>query len=209
MTEAALQAVIDRVLAVYGGWGPGTSIETMRRDWDALFAADAGAPDLARDLETVDAGGVPAAWIGAQAGAQTGAEIGAPGRAILFFHGGGFQVGSIRSHRTLMAEIAAASGCRVLGVDYRLAPEHRFPAPVEDALAAYDWLIAQGFAPGGIALVGDSAGGGLACRSCSRSRNAATCCRPRPRSCRRGPTWRRRGRASRPARRPTRSTSGR
>ncbi len=150
MTDTPLQRIIDRILAVYGRWGRATTIDTMRRDWDALHAPEPSAPAPV----PVSANGICAAWIG-HAGAD--AE-----RAILFFHGGGFQIGSVESHRSLMANIAAGTGCRVLGIDYRLAPEHRFPAPLEDALAAYDWLIAQGFAPERVALAGDSAGGGLA-----------------------------------------------
>jgi len=150
MTNAPLQRIIDRILAVYARWGRGTGIDTMRRDWEALHAPDRTIPAPMH----VSANGVRAAWIG-----SAGAD---PGRAILFFHGGGFQLGSVETHRSLMANIAAGARCRVLGVDYRLAPEHRFPAPVEDALAAYDWLTAEGFAPARIAVVGDSAGGGLA-----------------------------------------------
>jgi acetyl esterase/lipase len=150
VTEAAVQAIVDRIRAVYGRWGRGTGIDAMRRDWEALYKPDSGVPAPT----AVSANGVRAAWIGA--------PDAAPDRAVLFFHGGGFQMGSLDTHRTLMANIADASGCRVLGVDYRLAPEHRFPAPVEDALAAYDWLVGEGFMPAQIALVGDSAGGGLA-----------------------------------------------
>lgn len=150
MTDTPLQLIIDRILAVYGRWGRTMTIDTMRRDWEALHEPEPTAPTPAH----VSANAVRAAWIGG-AGAD-------PNRAILFFHGGGFQIGSVESHRSLMANIAAGTGCRVLGVEYRLAPEHRFPAPVEDAVTAYDWLIAQGFAPGRVALAGDSAGGGLA-----------------------------------------------
>lgn len=150
MSGDGVRTVVDRIRAVYGRWGRDTPIEAMRRDWETLFAPDPAGPAP----EPVTAGGVPAAWIGPADARKD--------RAILYFHGGGFQLGSLRTHRRLMADIAAASGCRVLGVDYRLAPEHRFPAPVEDALAAYDWLIGQGYAPGAVALAGDSAGGGLA-----------------------------------------------
>lgn len=149
MTEAAVQLVIDRILAVYGRWGRDTPIDTMRRDWEEFFSPV--------DETVLDGGfaanGVPACWFG-QGSAATD-------QAILYLHGGGFQLGSIRSHARLMADIAAASGCPVLGIDYRLSPEHRFPAPVEDALAAYDWLTGQGLSPDRIALAGDSAGGGL------------------------------------------------
>jgi len=83
------------------------------------------------------------------------------GAAVLYFHGGGYVIGSPRSHRHLAAAIGRAARARVLLPDYRLAPEHPFPAAVDDAVAAYRWLLDRGHAPSGIALAGDSAGGGL------------------------------------------------
>jgi phosphinothricin tripeptide acetyl hydrolase len=80
---------------------------------------------------------------------------------VLYLHGGGYVIGSPRSHRHLAAAIARAAGARALLLDYRLAPEHPFPAALEDAVAAYSWLLGQGVAPGRIVLAGDSAGGGL------------------------------------------------
>jgi monoterpene epsilon-lactone hydrolase len=81
---------------------------------------------------------------------------------LLWFHGGIYVMGSPRSHRGMVAALAMAAGCRAGLPDYRLAPEHPFPAAFEDALAAWDGLIARGYAPGRIVLGGDSAGGGLA-----------------------------------------------
>jgi monoterpene epsilon-lactone hydrolase len=80
---------------------------------------------------------------------------------VLYLHGGGYVIGSPRSHRHLAAAIARASGVRALLLDYRLAPEHPFPAALEDAVAAYRWLLGQGLAPERVVLAGDSAGGGL------------------------------------------------
>ncbi len=82
--------------------------------------------------------------------------------AILHLHGGGYVLGSVASHRPLASRIAAAAGAPLYTVDYRLAPEHPFPAAHEDALAAYRWLLDQGLAPEKMAVSGDSAGGGLA-----------------------------------------------
>lgn len=82
-------------------------------------------------------------------------------RAILYFHGGGYVMGSSRSHRAIVAKFVAGSGIGALVVDYRLAPEHSFPAAIDDSLAAYTWLMSQGFSPSRIAFMGDSAGGGL------------------------------------------------
>jgi acetyl esterase/lipase len=103
--------------------------------------------------QTVDAGGVRAEWIWRP---ESDLE-----RAILYLHGGGYAIGSIATHRYLMQQIAQASGARVLGIDYRLAPENPFPGAVEDAVTAYKWMLAQGLDPQRIAIGGDSAGGGL------------------------------------------------
>jgi phosphinothricin tripeptide acetyl hydrolase len=84
-----------------------------------------------------------------------------PGRVVLYLHGGGYVIGSPRSHRHLAAAIAGAAGASALLLDYRLAPEHPFPAAVEDATAAYRWLLDQATAPERIVIAGDSAGGGL------------------------------------------------
>src|SRR5439155_19827469 len=80
---------------------------------------------------------------------------------VPYFHGGAYAIGSPRSHRHLAAAIARAAGIRALLLDYRLAPEHPFPAALDDAVEAYQWLLARGLAPGRIVLGGDSAGGGL------------------------------------------------
>jgi acetyl esterase/lipase len=80
---------------------------------------------------------------------------------ILYLHGGGYGMGSINSHRSLMARLGRAARARVLGINYRLAPEHPFPAAVEDAATAYQYLLDMGVPPGRIAVAGDSAGGGL------------------------------------------------
>lgn len=110
---------------------------------------------LARDVERTPAqlAGRPAEWL-APLGVKTRSSI-------LYLHGGGFVTGSIGTHRTLMARIALASGARVVGLDYRLAPEHRFPAGLEDCIAAYRALLDEGAAPNELVIAGDSAGGGL------------------------------------------------
>jgi len=109
------------------------------------------APDDAV-VEALSAGGVPAERVSAP-----GAEAG----DILFLHGGGYVIGSPATHRNLAYNLSKATGCRVLVLDYRLAPEHPFPAAVDDALAGYRWLVENGAAPGRLAVAGDSAGGGL------------------------------------------------
>ncbi|WP_048440367.1 alpha/beta hydrolase [Caenimonas sp. SL110] len=145
----AVESVVARVKAVYGSWRRDTTVAQMRADWDHLFNATGDA-----SVEPIECAGVACQWITAP-GARTD-------KAIMYLHGGGFQVGSLASHRELMAELSAAAGVRVLGVAYRLAPEHRYPAALEDTLAVWHWLQAHGFRPRDIALAGDSAGGGLA-----------------------------------------------
>ncbi|MEY2451864.1 MAG: epsilon-lactone hydrolase [Acidimicrobiaceae bacterium] len=110
------------------------------------------APD-GTSVTTVDAGGVPAEWIVAPAADAD--------RVILYLHGGGYSLGSLDSHRRLVAHLSIEAKARVLNVDYRLAPEHPYPAAVDDAVAAYRWLLGQGVRAGRIAISGDSAGGGL------------------------------------------------
>lgn len=83
------------------------------------------------------------------------------GRTVLFFHGGGYVFGSAKSHRGLTFKLAQEARANVLSVDYRLAPEHPYPAAVEDAVAAYQWLLDGGADPSKIVVSGDSAGGGL------------------------------------------------
>ena len=85
-----------------------------------------------------------------------------PMQVVLYAHGGGYSACSVDSHRRLMGHLAKAAGCRVLGVDYRLAPEHPHPAALEDLTSAYRWLLESEHRPTDIAIAGDSAGGGLA-----------------------------------------------
>src|SRR6185437_11183734 len=103
----------------------------------------------------VTAGGVPAHWLDAP-----GVD---PSQVLLFLHGGGFKAGSVRSHGELAARLGRASRMRVLFPEYRLAPEHPFPAAIDDVLAVWRWLRTdQQLDARSIAVAGDSAGGGLA-----------------------------------------------
>jgi monoterpene epsilon-lactone hydrolase len=111
-------------------------------------------PDDVRVTE-VTADGVPAHWLDAP---SVDAD-----RVLLFLHGGGYRFGSLRSDGELAARLGRASGMRVLFVEYRLAPEHPFPAAIDDVLAVWRWLHSPaGPAPRVAAVAGDSAGGGLA-----------------------------------------------
>ena len=127
-------------------------VADMRKGFDVLASKFPLTPEFTFDR--IDAGGVPAAWVEAP-----GAD---PGRVILYLHGGGYVIGSIDTHRELAGRLSQASGARVLIIDYRLAPENPYPAAVEDAAAAYRWLLADGgAAPARTVIAGDSAGGGL------------------------------------------------
>ncbi len=104
--------------------------------------------------QPVGAGGVTAEWIyGPDANED---------RVLVYLHGGGYIIGSMRTHRVPLSLLSKASGARVLGLDYRLAPEHPFPAALEDSIAAYRWLLFNGIKHTNIVIGGDSAGGGLA-----------------------------------------------
>jgi acetyl esterase/lipase len=105
-------------------------------------------------------------------GLWTTCKRGASEQVVLYFHGGGYSMGSPRSHMGVQAAIACASGARVLSVDYRLAPEHPCPAATEDALAAYTWLLESGVAARQIVVAGDSSGGGVALSTLVAARDA-------------------------------------
>ena len=129
----------------------GATVEQMRSGMEAL-TGNAPMPEGAT-CEPVDVDGVPAEWVTA-----TGA---AADEVLLYLHGGGYAIGSIKTHRGLAANISMAAGVRVLIIDYRLAPEHPHPAAVDDAVTAWRWLLRQGLDPARMAISGDSAGGGL------------------------------------------------
>ncbi len=130
---------------------PQASMAEMRTN--AVAFSNLTAEPTGVDCVAVDAGGVPAQWLTPQGAAMD--------RVILYVHGGGYVMMSAETHRKMVSHIAKATGCRALNVDYRLAPEYPHPAPVNDAVTAYQWLLGQGIKPSAIAIAGDSAGGGL------------------------------------------------
>ena len=149
MASQELEAIIQEMRS-----GPklaDLSVEEQRSAMDAIAAQFPLAEDV--KCETVDAGGVPAEWIAAPGVATD--------RVIYHLHGGGYVIGSVNSHRELISRLSRAAGARALAVDYRLAPEHPFPAAVEDSTAAYHWLLSSGVDPSRLVIAGDSAGGGL------------------------------------------------
>jgi epsilon-lactone hydrolase len=147
MASEQLGKVIERIKSQPRN--PDASIEQRRAGSERI--AERVPADVI--CEKVNAGGVSAEWIAAPGATAD--------RVILYLHGGGYVLGSINTHRAMISRIARASNARVLAIDYRLAPEHPFPAAVEDATAAYRWLLAEGYKRGRIVIAGDSAGGGL------------------------------------------------
>ena len=129
----------------------GASVEEMRAGMESMVATQQVPAGLIR--ESLSVNGVPAEWIAARGAAAD--------RTVLYLHGGGYALGSIATHREIAARISAASGARCLVIAYRLGPEHRFPAAIDDAVSAYRWLLDAGYAPERLAIAGDSAGGGL------------------------------------------------
>jgi acetyl esterase/lipase len=151
MASQQLQTVIDALRAQ-----PREDDLAVRRSSMEALASTAPFPAGAT-ATPVEAGGVPCEWV-----EMPDAD---PTRVVLYLHGGGYTTGSLNTHRRFVALLSERTGARVLNVDYRLAPEHPFPAAVEDALDAYRWLIADAggsVEPAHVVLAGDSAGGGLA-----------------------------------------------
>ena len=148
MASEQLQQAIDMFKEMGAKMGEAKDMDDMR-----AIMIETQAPDGVT-CTPVDAGGVSAEWSVA-AGVDEA-------KVVLYVHGGGYVMGSAGSHRDVTGRLSKAAGARVLSLNYRLAPEHPFPAPVDDAVAAYRWLLAQGISPGNIAVAGDSAGGGLA-----------------------------------------------
>jgi acetyl esterase/lipase len=154
---------LDGVLA-QGGLDLQADVPTLRASFNELMARIPAPDDVKQSPTTI--GGV------------SGIEVTAPGAdadaVILYFHGGVYVIGSAATSVPLVAELARRTGARVITLDYRLAPEHPYPAAVDDARAAYQGLLEQGVEPGQIALAGESAGGGMAVATLLALRDAGT-----------------------------------
>jgi monoterpene epsilon-lactone hydrolase len=133
-------------------WKAGASVADLREVAVALGKRQSLPHGIA--VKPAMAGGVSGEWLIPRNADDS--------RTILYFHGGGFIMGSPETHSELAARIALASRARALSIDYRLAPEHPFPAAVEDAVAAFQWLLDDGYPAVTIVIGGDSAGGSLA-----------------------------------------------
>jgi len=133
------------------------------RDWfEAMMAPTPTAAGIA--VEPLTLGGLGCEFLRPE-GALAG-------RLVIYVHGGGWLFGSPRSHRAIASNLARASGCAVLSVHYRLAPENPAPAAHDDVFAAYEWALGQGYSGASLVLVGDSAGGNMALATAVRARDA-------------------------------------
>ncbi|MCC5987388.1 MAG: alpha/beta hydrolase [Pararhodobacter sp.] len=151
---------IRAVLAARIASWAGMDLAAIRSDF-AAFMAEVGPAGFAQANPCREEfAGVPGAWVGATQ---------AP--AALYLHGGGFQIGGTDSHAGLAARLAETTGLRLFLPEYRLAPEHRFPAAINDAFGVYEAMIERGAPP--VAVMGDSAGGALALLCAKRARDRA------------------------------------
>lgn len=155
------------VTKLYRSWveiptqSPDWSLDDQRdlvEGWNVLTAEPGGV-----DYVEADASGLPALWASPKGALDD--------HVLLCIHGGGFITGSIYTHRKLFAHLAKALGVRALLVSYRLLPEGVHPAPLDDVLAAYRWLLEEGIDAARVAFVGDSAGGALALATQLRARD--------------------------------------
>jgi epsilon-lactone hydrolase len=145
---------------------PGMAPADLRTTFEELHSTASEPTDVSYDEVQCPGTVRPAIWC------KPLSVTAQPPPVILYFHGGGFVTGSPSSHRKLVAHLAKASGCHALVLDYRLAPEHGFPSAVEDAVAAYKYLLHDLKIPASrIATAGDSAGGNLAVSSVLKMRD--------------------------------------
>jgi acetyl esterase/lipase len=151
------------------------SFEEVRAEFEQVASIYPVDPAVKR--EKADANGVSGEWITAPgiSGETT----------MLYIHGGGWTIGSVNTHARLVGNISAAADVRAFSIDYRLAPEHPFPAGLDDCITAYKWLLDQGVSPARLVIAGDSAGGNLTLVSLVRLRDeglplpaAAVCLSP-------------------------------
>jgi acetyl esterase/lipase len=136
------------------------------RAWNAQNAHWMNRLPRGVNLERFSVEHIPAAWF------RSNRAI--PGRVILYLHGGGYVVGNIDDYKMICGQMADILKTDLLLLEYRLAPEHPFPAALEDAQMAYRWLLEQGYRPENIVIAGDSAGGGLSLATVLALREAGT-----------------------------------
>ncbi len=152
------QVIVDVVLRYrmkrFAGFPTTDEATRLKRAADRFERANARFPTPPFvDVQPTQIGATPAEWVSIKDQPATG--------ALLYFHGGGFLMGSPRTHRAVTWRLSRATKRRVLAIEYRKAPEHAFPAWIDDGAAAFRWLVEQGHAPGDILVAGDSAGGNM------------------------------------------------
>nr|AID57563.1 esterase [uncultured bacterium] len=143
------EALVQQILEGFVTDAP--DLADQRAGYEATLAATPIADDIS--IESFQIGAMNADWVSAPTSQSD--------RIFLYFHGGGYVIGSNVGYREFAGRLARATNARVCVINYRLAPEEPFPAAVEDAVSAYQYLLSNGFTPGQISLAGDSAGGGL------------------------------------------------
>ena len=149
MSIVQLESVIELLTSRERPENP--TVEDSRDGFERLAAHVGG--DTKATISQVESNSVSGEVVRADGASQD--------TVTLYLHGGGYVIGSPKTHRELARRLSAATGGGVLVIDYRLAPEDPFPAPVEDAVSAYRWLLDQGNDPSALSIAGDSAGGGL------------------------------------------------
>ncbi len=162
MTESSAEAKIRAALPLtrfMNGYMPLSLIRWILKQTVARVQLPA---TISRQLVSAD--GVPCEWLIPQNSP--------PDQVLLYLHGGGFVIGSSHLHYQMVASLAEKMGIRALMVDYRIAPEHPFPAALDDCVGAYRWLLKQGFSPKNIVIAGDSAGGNLTITSMMKLRDS-------------------------------------
>jgi acetyl esterase/lipase len=148
-----LQDVRETIRLAMEQLGPDAGIEDLRGAYAAVYGKMLPLP-AGVAFEAVSDGEVRGVW------SETADAV--RERVVLYFHGGGYFAGSARSWRLMSGELGRVAGMRTFSVDYRLAPEHPYPAALDDCIAAYRWLLNRGCQPDNVVVAGDSAGAGLA-----------------------------------------------
>lgn len=150
--------ILDRLLRVLTArpLDPKIDPRAFRKKFDQIAVRLSG-KIKGVDVEKCDVDGIPGEWLWPKGSDRNTGDIG----TLLYLHGGGYILGSPNTHRAMVSSLVRNTNARALLIDYRLAPEHPFPAGIEDAVKAYRWLLDQGVTTDTITVAGDSAGGGL------------------------------------------------
>ncbi|MCK9991920.1 MAG: epsilon-lactone hydrolase [Alphaproteobacteria bacterium] len=167
--SAATVAVYNHIRKIMRSAGEGGDpVKGLRKSFDDYAKVSEETMKLSGSMNRLTVDGVPCAW-------HTNNDTDS-GRRLMYLHGGGYMAGGLYSHSALCSRLARSTGCAVLAVDYRLMPEHPFPAPVEDAVKVFKYMLGHGphaATPARRTFIsGDSAGGGLTLATCMALRDA-------------------------------------